>query len=50
MPTHIAAHIVETVYAIAEKAADLIKEDWSKEDVKTADQIAQRVLGAREEL
>jgi len=28
MPTHLAAHIVQTVYAIAEKAAVMIQEDW----------------------
>lgn len=28
MPLHVSGNIVATVYAIAEKASDLIKEDW----------------------
>jgi len=28
MPTQIGAHLQATVYAIAEKGADMIKEDW----------------------
>jgi hypothetical protein len=28
MPIHVSGNIVSTVHAIAEKASDMIKEDW----------------------
>jgi choline dehydrogenase-like flavoprotein len=29
MPLHVCANTVATVYAIAEKGSDLVKEDWN---------------------
>ena len=34
-PNNVSGNIVSSVYAVAEKAADLIREDWAKNETKT---------------